>query len=178
MDMIKWFAIKFVMVFAIMWIALGLLNMAFISIFYASLLYTGISYIADRLLLPRYGNLTATAIDAVLAFVVVLFFSPFFIGGAVMAALTAFLVAVFIAIGEAIFHRYYAKAFFNDEVKETDAEFMPLDEGLLKTEFGSEIEIDKEEIEEAEEVAPKHHQQKKKNYVPHRKRNRHKKNPY
>ncbi|AOV09291.1 hypothetical protein BI350_16390 [Sporosarcina ureilytica] len=158
------------MVTVVLWIVLGMFDMSFANILVLSVLLTGISFVGDMVILPRYGNLAATIADFGIAFFVVLLGSAFLFNGQGMGR-AAFISAIAIAIGEAIFHKYLQKFLFHEEDPIEDANFNTFNRENLQTEFASEPDIEKPE-EDSRPV------KEEKRYVPHRPKKRNKKNPY
>lgn len=160
---------KFLMVMIVLWIVLGLFGMPFVNILFLSVLLTGISFIGDMIILPRYGNTAATIVDFGIAFFVVLLGSTYLYGGPIRIGMAAFIAAIVIAVGEIMFHKYLQKFFFHEEEPMRDTNFTTYERDHLQTEFGSEPDIEKPDDKSDKE---------NKRYVPHRPKKRNKKNPY
>lgn len=157
------------MIMFILGITLGMYGMSFINILFLSMLVTGISFVGDMIILPRYGNLAATIGDFGIVFFIVLFGSAYLMGNEGRIGLGAFLPALIIALGESFLHKYIQKNVFNEEDISAEPELPALERDKLQTEFGSEPDFEKTDHK------PTVH---KKRYVPHRPRKRNKKNPY
>lgn len=177
--------IKFFMILFVLGIILWMFGMSFMNIFYLSILVTVISLVGDLFILPRYGNVIATIADFGTVFLVVLFGSSYLFrieGGVGWAALTP---AIVIALGEAFFHKYLRKNFFEDAYPAIEAtykkfdgeeEFGPAELEHLRTEFSNEFDVGNPDgsAPDRKRVTIK----EKKSYVPHRRKKRNKQRPY
>ena len=119
MKYIEALLMKFAMVFAVLFIILGLAyGVEFFDIFLISLAITIIGFVGDLVLYPRTSNKVATGGDLVLSFLLVWLFGMVLIENPdfslVMAAIYS---AVVLAIGEWFFHIYLSKRLW--EHKET-----------------------------------------------------------
>lgn len=177
--------IKFFMILFVVGIILWMFGMSFINIFYLSILVTVITLMGDLFILPRFGNVIATIFDFATVFLVVLFGSSFLPGNEGGIGWAAFTPAIVIALGEAFYHKYLRKHFFEDAYPSIDATYEKFDgEGQfgaaelahLRTEFSNEFDVGN-----PDGSAPKQKRvtiKEKKNYVPHRRKKRNKKRPY
>lgn len=108
MEHVKALAIKAVMTLAVLFIVLGLgFGVSFTNVVLITVVLGAVSYLAgDLYILPKTNNMTATAADAGVAFLVV-WLMLWAIGMATgTAALAALISAVVMAIGEYFFHQY------------------------------------------------------------------------
>lgn len=177
--------IKFIMILFVSGIILWMFGMSFMNIFLLSLLVTVITFVVDMVILPRYGNVVATIVDFGIVFLIILLGSAFLFGkegGVGWAALTP---AIVIALGEAFFHKFLRKNFFEDAYPSIDAtykkfdgeeQFGPGELAHLRTEFSNEFDVGNPDgsAPEGNRVTIK----KKKSFVGHRRKKRYKKNPY
>lgn len=137
MDHVKALAIKFAITAIVLYSILGIFYTATMGeIFLITVLVTGVAYvIGDLFILPRFGNLTATIADFGLCFLAVWMLSSFFFGaGTSIFAASAF-AALFIAIGEAIFHIYMQSSVLDTDSSNEDRTVI---EGNFQTEFAEE----------------------------------------
>lgn len=191
MDNVKYglpLLIKFFMIFFVLGVILWMFGMSFMNILLLSIVVTGISLVADWLILPRYGNVIATIVDFGIVFFVVLLGSAFLFGDGRGVGWAAFTPAIVVALGEAFFHKFYLKRFFEDAYPAIDATYEKFDGKEqfdraelehLRTEFSNEFDIGSPDGKPVEKTAADDEvKEKKKNYVPHRRKKRHKKNPY
>lgn len=100
--------IKFVMIFAVLLIVLGLFyGVSFANIFWTSLILTVAAYlIGDLFILPMSNNITATLCDLGLAFLGIWLIGSYMYPVDVPVALAAIISALVIMAGEWFFHRY------------------------------------------------------------------------
>ncbi|WP_249872050.1 YndM family protein [Oceanobacillus saliphilus] len=132
-------AIKFLMTTAILWIVLGLFfDMSFGNIITTSLIVTLLGYLGDLFIMPRVGNVFASIADFVFFWAAVWIVANTIIQTPIIALGTAaFISAVLLTIGEAIFHKYLKE----EEIKykkhlESKIAYFPR---KYQTEFSSEM---------------------------------------
>lgn len=170
--------VKFLMISFVLGVVLWTGGMPFIHITWISILITTLSSIVEWLLLPKYGNVVLTLIDFVVVLLIVSIGSAFLFGGLRQIGFAVFTPAIIIALWEAFFHKYLRKRFFEDDFSSIEAtyrhfdgktQFGPDELEHLRTEFSNEFDIGSPSGVE---------KKKEKNYVPHRRKKRNKKNPY
>ncbi|HWK22942.1 MAG TPA: YndM family protein [Ureibacillus sp.] len=145
MHYTKAFFIKLVMTLVFLWLVLGLFFDASIgSILLIGVIITVVGFIGDVFLLPRVGNFIAGAGDFVLVLLGVWAIgSVLFIPGiAVFSA--AFLSALFVAVGELYFHRYYR----DNVMEKVSGKKKYIHFGNLRTEFSHDFDEGIEKIKE------------------------------
>ena len=141
----KSLVMKFVMTLAVLWIVLGwFYGISFTDILILSLIITGIGYVADLYILPRAGNVFASALDFGLALLIVWFLGAYLFEDPVPLATAAILSAIALTIGELFFHRYMERLRGNDT---GDTMTMEDQRGYynrtdLQTEFGKEFDAE------------------------------------
>lgn len=171
--------IKFLVISFVLSVVLWMVDLSFMNSIILSLFVTSVTFLLDLVLLPKYGNVVLTIIDFAVVYLMVLFGSTTLSGGINGIGWVAFTPAIIIALWEAFFHKYLRKRFFEDAFRSIDAtydrfdgkeQFGPAELEHLRTEFSNEFDIGNPY--RSGEVA------KKKKYVPHRRKKRHKKNPY
>ncbi|WP_099159204.1 YndM family protein [Virgibacillus ndiopensis] len=142
MDHIKSLLIKFVAIAFTVFALFGLFyNVSWASLLWISVLVTGISYaIGDLFLLRKYGNMTATISDFVLAFLSLWLFGNVFLEGNIPIVTISILAAFFIACCEPFIHSYIV----NHIPVESREDLRTMNQ--LQTEFAEEMdpEITKE----------------------------------
>lgn len=111
MKYIEAILMKFVMVFAVLFVILGIAyGIELIDIFLISLAITVIGFIGDLLIYPRTSNKIATSGDLVLVFLLVWLLGMAWVenpeSSLVMPAIYS---AIVIALGEWFFHIYLSK---------------------------------------------------------------------
>ncbi|CAN7248776.1 DUF2512 family protein [Rossellomorea sp. LjRoot5] len=109
MNHVKAFALKGIMTLALLSIVMGLgFRLSAESIALTAVLYGAISYgIGDMAFLHKTNNLLTTAVDLALTFVLVFSVVIWFEGlNAGIAASSAFISALMMAVGEYFFHLY------------------------------------------------------------------------
>ena len=137
MQLTKGLVIKFIMVTAVLWIVLGLYGFTFGEILTTSVILTVASFlIGDLLILPRFGNTTATIGDFAFAFATIWVLGASFFGYMDGLVYIAFITAVAIAIGEALFHRFMERAIHADASRGVQPDLRH-----MQTEFSKDIEI-------------------------------------
>jgi hypothetical protein len=137
--------IKLVLTSIVLFSVLTIFSTALFSeITLISLVITLATYvIGDLFILPRFGNLIATIADFVMLTAGIWLFSQFFVQGTpanlILASLFA---AIFIALGEALFHAYMENrvlAHHQNEVQYFNEDNVTLNR--LQTEFAEEEDI-------------------------------------
>ncbi len=105
--------IKFIMVFAVLYIIQRIiydLDLTFLSIFMMSLILTIFAYLlGDLIILPRFGNITTTIADFMLAVIVIWGFGNYWYTPLYPWASIALVSSIIITIGEWFFHKYIIK---------------------------------------------------------------------
>ncbi|PYF08317.1 YndM family protein [Ureibacillus chungkukjangi] len=108
MKYTKAFFIKLAMTIVVLWIVLGLFfGASFGNILLIGTILTIVAFVGDVFILPNVGNFMAAAGDLVLAFFGVWALGTILFGESIAVLSAAFLSALFVAVGELYFHRYY-----------------------------------------------------------------------
>lgn len=103
----KAFFIKLAMTMGILLLVLGLFfGVSIVNILFLGILLTIVAFVADLVIMPRIGGLSATAGDLVLAFLVIYVYGLFLFDTYISVLSAAFLTSLFIAGGEFYFHKY------------------------------------------------------------------------
>jgi len=107
---------------------IGVITVAVLSLFrglspassiWLAIVITAVAYlIGDLLILPAYGNLSASISDGIIAFLVT-WLTPFVATGMDITFGTALTVGVLVGIGEWFFHKYVKRTVLEDEHKES-----------------------------------------------------------
>ena len=132
---------KFIMVTVVLWVVLGLFGVSFGDILLTSIVLTGVSYIGDRIVLPRVGNVSATLADLVLSFVVIWLLGSFLYEEPIQLVAASLTSAIIITAGEFLFHLYLQKQAPPDEKPQQEEKINVYQKNNMQTEFGSEVEI-------------------------------------
>ena len=104
-------AIKFLMTFVFAWLTFGLMDGNFLSwVLFVAIIGTVLNYLAgDLVVLPKFGNIVASAGDGVMGALVAYIISlstPNFV-----VSLTSLVIfAILIAVGEFFFHQFLLKS--------------------------------------------------------------------
>lgn len=168
--------IKFITISFILGVVLWMIGMPLINIMWISIVTTALTFIADLLILHKFGNVVLTVIDFVLVFSIVLVGSAFLLGGIQRIGIAVFTPAIIIALWEAFFHKFLRKRFFEDAFPSIDATYRHFDG---ETTFGpDELEHLRTEFSNEFDIGSPYGEKKEKEYVPHRSKKRNKKNPY
>lgn len=119
MKYIEALLIKFAMIFAVLFIILGLVyGVEIFDIFILSLIITAVGFVGDLIIYPKTSNKVATGGDFVLVFLLVWLLGMWLIENPDFSLVTAgLLTAVLVAAGEWFFHIYLTKRVW--EQKET-----------------------------------------------------------
>ncbi|WP_078544121.1 YndM family protein [Litchfieldia alkalitelluris] len=117
MKHLKALGIKFIVISIVLLSVLTIFSNATIGgVLVISAMVTGVSYIiGDLFILPRLGNMIATIADFGLAFASVWILSAIFIGTAFPILTASVFAAIFISLGEALFHAYMQSRVLNEE---------------------------------------------------------------
>ncbi|WP_277584891.1 YndM family protein [Psychrobacillus antarcticus] len=103
----KAFLMKFVMITAVLWVALSVFYDVSISdMLITSVVLTVVGYVGDVFLLPKIGNVWATISDFVIALVVICFLGSYIYKQPVALGAAAFSSALLLMVGEFFLHRY------------------------------------------------------------------------
>lgn len=130
--------IKFVLISAVLWVVLGLFyDVSIGDILLISISLSVISYLGDIFVLPNVSNFWATIGDFGLSFVGIYLLGQVFIDENINLADASLISALFIAIGEIIFHRYMKSKFEEDEIMTLPKDFSI---SRMQTEFSSELD--------------------------------------
>ncbi|MBT2215776.1 YndM family protein [Virgibacillus dakarensis] len=136
MEHVKELGIKFLAIAVSIYAIFGIFSNAnWVNLLWISLLVTGISYlVGDMVVLPRFGNITATIADFGLAFLSLLILGGLFLGAEVPIITTSLLTAFFITCCEPFIHGYIANHFSPDSYERKDLRT----QNQLQTEFAEE----------------------------------------
>lgn len=107
MKHVKALVIKAIMIWAIVWIVLtGLYDVSFMdSTIIGVLIVLGIYIVGDLFVLPRFGNLTATIVDAGAAAAIIWIYLDS-VGSMDDIGMKVLIPTVLIAVGEWFFHKW------------------------------------------------------------------------
>lgn len=133
--------IKFLMSLAVTTIILGLIyNVTFGDILFISILLTGISYfLGDLFILPRYGNTVATIADFGVTFIATWLLGIMVIERIIPLGIASFFVALFISLGEILFHRYMESSILGTHHSQhRNKKFLQKTNNVYQTEFAEE----------------------------------------
>lgn len=119
MEHVRALIIKFLMI--------GVITVAVLSVFRGlsprnsimlALIITIVAYIlGDLLILPAFGNLSASISDGIIAFLIT-WLTPFVVTRITITAGTALTVGVLVGVGEYFFHKYFARTVIDRDIKE------------------------------------------------------------
>lgn len=101
---------------AVVWIVLGYYGVEIIDIFITSIALTVLGYIGDIFLMPKIGNMIATAGDFILALAVVWIMGIYLFDPAVPVGRAAFIISLVLIIGEMYLHQYIKLHIFEPRV--------------------------------------------------------------
>lgn len=91
---------------AVVWLVLGYYGVEIIDIFITSIALTTLGYIGDIFLMPKIGNMLATAGDFILALAIVWIIGAYLFDPMVPAGRAAFIISLILIIGEMYLHQY------------------------------------------------------------------------
>lgn len=136
------FLIKWIMILAVLWVVLGwFYGVSFTDILLTSVILTAVAYVADVYILPRVGNVFAAIIDFVMAMVVIWLMGSYLFDEIPLGT-ASFISAIIITIGELLFHRYMKNQVSEKQSKTTERDQVYYEPSNLRTEFGSEVDVD------------------------------------
>lgn len=140
MEHIKALVIKFVLFTIVLFVVFGLFYAVdFGDVLGLSLLATAIAYVlGDLIILPRYGNLTATIGDFIIAFLTIWLFGAAFIENAVPIVGAALIAAAILACGEYFYHSYIRDHLLANETEKDEGYY---DRTAFNTETAEETDV-------------------------------------
>ena len=137
MELAKALGVKYIIATIITFSIYGMFGQATLgNLFLISVLVIILPYLGDLFVLPRIGNLLATASDFGLYFLLYLGLASMFIGMSPPIVLTSFAAAFFTAISESILHIYILENIFDIDQKNPT----PIPIQQLQTEFAEETD--------------------------------------
>ncbi|MER2261728.1 MAG: DUF2512 family protein [Psychrobacillus sp.] len=113
---IKAFLIKFIMTTAVVWIVLGYYGVEIMDIFITSIALTVLGFVGDIFLMPKIGNMLATAGDFILALAVVWLIGIYLFDPSVPVGRAAFIISLVLIIGEMFLHQYIKLHIFEPRI--------------------------------------------------------------
>jgi len=134
---------KLLMCTAVVTIVLGLIyGVSFGDILFISIMLAGISYfLGDLFILPRFGNTIATIADFGLAFVTTWLLGIMVIERIIPLGTASFFVALILAIGEILFHRYMnSSILYTHNDRHQNKKYYRPTTNVYQTEFAEEKE--------------------------------------
>ncbi|GLY09399.1 YndM family protein [Pseudobacillus badius] len=149
MEHVKALLIKFVVVTAAVWVIMGAFyGIDLGEILTISILLTIAAYIlGDLFVLPRYGNMTAVAVDFGLAYIGIWIIGSAVINENISLGWASFWTAAVIASAEVLFHFYLMRSVFTTGQDRSYIERDP----AFSAEMAEETDIHKEDVYTEEE---------------------------
>ena len=130
------------MILAVLWIVLGwFYGVSFTDILITSVVLTVVAYVADVFLLQSVGNVLAAIMDFVMAMAIIWLIGSYLYEGPISLGTASFISALIITIGELLFHRYMKNQIGEKPSSGNEGKgyYQQTD---LRTEFGSEVDVD------------------------------------
>ena len=141
---LKAFLLKFVMITAVLWVALSVFYDVSISdMLITSVVLSVAGYVGDVFLLPKIGNVWATISDFVIANVVIYFLGSYIYEQPIALWAATFSAALLLMVGEFFLHRYMHTNIFEPRqpIPDKKARYY-YNRTNLQTEFAKEVDID------------------------------------
>ena len=161
----KSFLIKWIMILAVLWIVLGwFYGVSFTDILITSVVLTVVAYVADVYMLQSVGNVFAAIIDFIMAMAIIWLIGSYLYEEPISLGTASFISAFIITIGDLLFHRYM-KNQIGEQPPTTKEEKGYYQQTDLRTEFGSEVDVDaakKEKTDKEKNMNKSKNQNKKK----------------
>ena len=106
---------KLVMIYAVLWIVLGLFfGVNFGDIILTSIILTTMAFVVDVFILPRIGNILAVIGDFAFSFISIWVIGAYFFEGVFPLITASFISALIISGGELIYYRYLRNNVFTN----------------------------------------------------------------
>ncbi|OZU87104.1 hypothetical protein CIL03_18580 [Virgibacillus indicus] len=137
------FFIKFLMISAVLWIALNwFFDTTFIEMLTISFILTAVSYLGDVFILPHLENFVASVIDFIIAWAGIWILGALLLEQPIPLESISLVSAAVIGIGEFFFHRYMFDRVLDDEIADVENEAKLIQNRDFQTEFGTETEME------------------------------------
>ncbi len=140
MEHTKALLYKFILILASLLVVFGFIyGVSFGDILLMSIILTIVLYIlGDLVILPRFGNLTATLGDFGISYLGLWFLGNMYVEEDIRLSVASFLSACLITIGEAFFHMYLDRNVFGDDNEEQNNDSKALNVGAFQSEMAEE----------------------------------------